>query len=89
MSNHTSSSSHNDKTEPLTKEEWQTRLESFEFKQADMNKLVMNYLVTGKSTGVPHWVVYGSHIDCISLQKVSKKRPKSSKPKLASSHRLH
>lgn len=48
MSNHTSSSSHNDKTEPLTKEEWQTRLESFEFKQADMNKLIMNYLVTGK-----------------------------------------
>lgn len=48
MSNQTSSSSHNEKTEPLTKEEWQTRLESFEFKQADMNKLIMNYLVTGK-----------------------------------------
>lgn len=46
MSHHTSSS-HNDKTEPLTKNEWQTRLESFEFKQADMNKLIMNYLVTG------------------------------------------
>lgn len=47
MSHHTSSS-HNDKNEPITKEEWQSRLESFEFKQADMNKLIMNYLVTGK-----------------------------------------
>lgn len=37
-----------DKIEPLSREEWQSRLESFEFKQADMNKLIMNYLVTGK-----------------------------------------
>lgn len=43
-----SHSSHADKNEQFTKEEWQTRLESFEFKQIDMNKLIMNYLVTGK-----------------------------------------
>lgn len=48
MSHHASTSNNNDKAEPLTKEEWQSRLESFEFKQADMNKLIMNYLVTGK-----------------------------------------
>lgn len=48
MSHHASTSNNNDKAEPLTKEEWQTRLESFEFKQADMNKLIMNYLVTGE-----------------------------------------
>lgn len=48
MSHHTSSSNNNDKAEPITKEEWQSRLENFEFKQADMNKLIMNYLVTGK-----------------------------------------
>ncbi|XP_031629481.1 glucose-induced degradation protein 8 homolog [Contarinia nasturtii] len=46
MSHHASTSNNNDKSEPLTKEEWQVRLESFEFKQADMNKLIMNYLVT-------------------------------------------
>lgn len=44
MSHHHSSLM--DKTEPLSREEWQTRLESFEFKHADMNKLIMNYLVT-------------------------------------------
>lgn len=49
MSHHASTSNNNDKAEPLTKEEWQSRLESFEFKQADMNKLIMNYLVTGKN----------------------------------------
>lgn len=32
----------------ITKEEWLTRLESLHFKQIDMNKLIMNYLVTGK-----------------------------------------
>lgn len=37
-----------DKNETMSREEWQTRLESFEFKQADMNKLIMNYLVTGE-----------------------------------------
>lgn len=89
MSNHTSSSSHNDKPEPLTKEEWQTRLESFEFKQADMNKLIMNYLVTGKPTEWHSNCVRITYIDCILLQKVSKRRPKNFKPKLASNHRSH
>lgn len=37
------------KNESITKEEWQARLENFQFKQADMNKLIMNYLVTGMS----------------------------------------
>lgn len=40
--------SYNEKTDTITKEEWQARLENFQFKQADMNKLIMNYLVTGK-----------------------------------------
>lgn len=47
---HTSTPNSSDKNEPLTKEEWQSRLESFDFKQADMNKLIMNYLVTGEFT---------------------------------------
>lgn len=36
----------NDKTDGISKEEWQSRLESFPFKQDDINKLIMNYLVT-------------------------------------------
>jgi glucose-induced degradation protein 8 len=30
----------------ISKEEWQNRLESFDFQQDDINRLVMNYLVT-------------------------------------------
>lgn len=38
-----------DKNESIiTKEEWQSRLEEFKIKQSDMNRLIMNYLVTGK-----------------------------------------
>jgi len=40
--------SYNEKSETITKEEWYQRLEHFPFKQADMNRLIMNYLVTGK-----------------------------------------
>lgn len=42
-----SAMSYNDKNESISKEEWQNRLENFNFKQADMNKLIMNYLITG------------------------------------------
>ncbi|XP_034116402.1 glucose-induced degradation protein 8-B homolog [Drosophila nasuta] len=38
--------SYNEKSEAITKEEWLQRLEQFPFKQADMNRLIMNYLVT-------------------------------------------
>ncbi|XP_073832540.1 GID complex subunit 8 homolog protein Houki [Musca autumnalis] len=39
--------SYNDKNDGgITKEEWTMRLEQFPFKQADMNRLIMNYLVT-------------------------------------------
>lgn len=36
----------NEKSDGITKEEWQSRLETFPFKQDDINKLIMNYLVT-------------------------------------------
>ncbi|XP_055615389.1 glucose-induced degradation protein 8 homolog isoform X2 [Toxorhynchites rutilus septentrionalis] len=36
----------NDKGDSISKEEWQSRLETFPFKQDDINKLIMNYLVT-------------------------------------------
>lgn len=42
----------NDKNDGISKEEWQSRLETFPFKQDDINKLIMNYLVTGKDSVV-------------------------------------
>jgi len=38
--------SYNDKNDGITKEEWMIRLEQYPYKQADMNRLIMNYLVT-------------------------------------------
>uniref|UniRef100_A0A2M4AHF8 Putative lish motif-containing protein n=2 Tax=Nyssorhynchus TaxID=44543 RepID=A0A2M4AHF8_9DIPT len=36
----------NDKSDGISREEWQSRLESFPFQQSNINKLIMNYLVT-------------------------------------------
>lgn len=36
-----------EKVESISKDEWHMRVENLPFKQADMNKLIMNYLVTG------------------------------------------
>uniref|UniRef100_A0A182M0U5 CTLH domain-containing protein n=1 Tax=Anopheles culicifacies TaxID=139723 RepID=A0A182M0U5_9DIPT len=36
----------NDKSDGISKEEWQSRLKTFPIKQEDINKLIMNYLVT-------------------------------------------
>jgi len=38
--------SFNDKVESICYDEWLTRLEKFSIKQSDMNRLIMNYLVT-------------------------------------------
>lgn len=48
MSFHTEKSDKSDKSDVISMEDWQNRLENFKFKQTDMNKLIMNYLVTGK-----------------------------------------
>lgn len=41
-----------DKSETIiSKEEWQSRLEEYKIKQSDMNRLIMNYLVTGEFHG--------------------------------------
>ena len=36
-----------EKTEEISKEEWMSRLSETQVTRADMNKLIMNYLVTG------------------------------------------
>ncbi|XP_055390136.1 glucose-induced degradation protein 8-B homolog [Condylostylus longicornis] len=36
----------NDKNESISVDDWKSRLEEFPFKHSDMNKLIMNYLVT-------------------------------------------
>jgi len=40
--------SYTEKHENISKDEWMNRLESLHIQRADMNKLIMNYLVTGK-----------------------------------------
>lgn len=37
-----------EKSDNATKEEWVNRLENAHIQRSDMNKLIMNYLVTGK-----------------------------------------
>lgn len=85
MSHHASTSNNNDKAEPITKEEWQSRLESFEFTQADMNKLIMNYLVTGKMCNFFFYSIthfsqeFTQLLRCSILQRGSKKQLKNFK----------
>ena len=38
---------YSDKQEDLTKDEWMDRLHAMRVTRADMNRLIMNYLVTG------------------------------------------
>uniref|UniRef100_A0A336MLS8 CSON003043 protein n=1 Tax=Culicoides sonorensis TaxID=179676 RepID=A0A336MLS8_CULSO len=38
--------SYNDRSDGVSSSEWQNRLEQFELKQVDVNKLIMNYLIT-------------------------------------------
>ena len=42
--------SYTEKHENISKDEWMNRLESLHIQRADMNKLIMNYLVTGKQS---------------------------------------
>lgn len=51
MSFHTEKGDKLDKSDAISMEDWQNRLENFKFKQTDMNKLIMNYLVTGECGG--------------------------------------
>ena len=41
--------SHQEKLEEMSKEKWMDQIQSFHITRADMNRLIMNYLVTGKS----------------------------------------
>lgn len=42
--------SYTEKHENISKDEWMNRLEGLHIQRADMNKLIMNYLVTGKKS---------------------------------------
>lgn len=39
-----------EKPEDITREEWMEKLNNVHIQRADMNRLIMNYLVTGKLT---------------------------------------
>lgn len=42
--------SYTEKPDEITKDEWMEKLNSLHVQRADMNRLIMNYLVTGN-----HW----------------------------------
>lgn len=44
--------SYAEKPEDITKEEWMDKLNNVHIQRADMNRLIMNYLVTGEACNV-------------------------------------
>lgn len=44
--------SYAEKPEDITKEEWMDKLNNVHIQRADMNRLIMNYLVTGEASSV-------------------------------------
>lgn len=40
--------SYADKPDDMTREEWMEKINNVHIQRADMNKLIMNYLVTGR-----------------------------------------
>lgn len=47
--------SYAEKPEDITKEEWMDKLNNVHIQRADMNRLIMNYLVTGEiDVGAAH-----------------------------------
>lgn len=44
--------SYAEKPEDISKEEWMEKLNNVHIQRADMNRLIMNYLVTGKLPGM-------------------------------------
>lgn len=55
----TSMMSYSEKPEDITKEEWMDKLNNVHIQRADMNRLIMNYLVTGMS------VLFYSIVQCL------------------------
>lgn len=45
--------SYAEKPEDITRDEWMDKLNNVHIQRADMNRLIMNYLVTGKLTISP------------------------------------
>lgn len=46
--------SYAEKPEDITKEEWMEKLNNVHIQRADMNRLIMNYLVTGMQVSFAH-----------------------------------
>lgn len=42
--------SYAEKPDEITKDEWMEKLNNLHIQRADMNRLIMNYLVTGKNS---------------------------------------
>lgn len=60
--------SYSEKPDDITREEWMDKLNNVHIQRADMNRLIMNYLVTGIVT--VFFFFFTSHV-YISLKKKS------------------
>lgn len=84
--------SYAEKPEDITKEEWMDKLNNVHIQRADMNRLIMNYLVTGEAlvwkfgTKQMHCVTFVLFLACVDtslsrlvspFQRDSKRRQKS------------
>lgn len=55
--------SYAEKPEDITREEWMEKLNNVHIQRADMNRLIMNYLVTGKHLYL--FTIYCSFNTCV------------------------
>lgn len=62
--------SYAEKPDEITKDEWMEKLNNLHIQRADMNRLIMNYLVTGKKTGGSTWRLLMCVTYFISLSRI-------------------
>lgn len=59
--------SYAEKPEDITKEEWMDKLNNVHIQRADMNRLIMNYLVTGEALVCNIWKRSTCIVACVSF----------------------
>lgn len=61
--------SYAEKPEDITREEWMEKLNNVHIQRADMNRLIMNYLVTGRRSNdhLYLFIIYCSFNTCVCL----------------------
>lgn len=57
--------SYAEKPDEITKDEWMEKLNNLHIQRADMNRLIMNYLVTGNEHRIASKVTFSCHPDLL------------------------